>query len=294
MVTIFKDDLSVDYDACLKLANFLIENGSDGLVVSGTTGESPTLTDDEKLNLFSKIKEEIGGKARIIAGTGSNSTEHSIELTKEAEKTGVDAVMLVTPYYNKPPQEGLIQHFKAVAKATSLPVILYNVPSRTGLNIEAQTSITLSKVENIEAIKEASGNLEQIKTIIDTTEDSFKVYSGDDSSTFEIMKLGGDGVISVASHIVGSQIKEMLNLCTQGNFEDAEQLNNQLMPLFKGLFKTTNPILVKAGLELIGQPGGPLRLPLIAATAEQKSELANLLKLSPSPQVGEGWGEGER
>jgi len=278
MVTIFNDDLSVDYDACVNLANFLIENGSDGLVISGTTGESPTLTDEEKLTLFSRVKEAIGNRAKVIAGTGSNCTDSTLNLTKEASKTGVDGIMLVTPYYNKPPQAGLIRHFQTVAEAVELQVILYNVPSRTGANIEAETAITLSQTANIVAVKEASGNLEQIKQIIDNTPDDFKVYSGDDAATFDIMKLGGDGVISVASHIIGQQMKDLLSFCEQENFTEAEDLNNQLMPIFKGLFKTTNPILVKAGLELIGQPGGPLRLPLIEATKTQKAELSNLLE----------------
>ena len=278
MVTIFKDNLSVDYDACINLANFLIENGSDGLVVSGTTGESPTLTDEEKLTLFSRVKEAIGDKAKVIAGTGSNCTNPTLNLTKEAARTGVDGIMLVTPYYNKPPQAGLIKHFQTVAEAVDLPVILYNVPSRTGANIEAETTIALSKTVNIVAVKEASGNMEQVKQIINNTSDDFKVYSGDDAATFDIMKLGGDGVISVASHVIGKQMKKLLSLCDEDNFAEAEALNNKLMPIFKGLFKTTNPILVKAGLEIIGQSGGPLRLHLIEATEAQKAELKSLLE----------------
>jgi 4-hydroxy-tetrahydrodipicolinate synthase len=276
MVTIFKDDLSVDYDACIRLADFLIENGSDGLVVSGTTGESPTLTNEEKLTLFSKIKKAVGDKAKVLAGTGSNCTDSTVRLTKEASKTSVDGIMLVTPYYNKPPQDGLIQHFKTIAEATELPIMMYNVPSRTGSNMEASTTIVLSEVGNITSVKEASGDIEQVKQIINNTSGDFKVYSGDDSSTYDIMKLGGDGVVSVASHVVGNLIKEMLNCCSN-NQEKAKELNNKLMPLFEGLFKTTNPILVKAALELIGQKGGPLRLPLIEATLEQKTELKILL-----------------
>jgi len=280
MVTIFKDDLSVDYNACLDLAGFLIENGSDGLVVSGTTGESPTLSDEEKLALFAKIKEAVGSRAKVIAGTGSNCTNTTLGLTKEAAKTGVDGIMLVTPYYNKPPQAGLIRHFQTVAEAVDLPVIMYNVPSRTGANIEAETVIALSKTANIVAVKEASGNFEQIKQIIDNTADDFKVYSGDDAATFDIMKLGGGGVISVASHVIGKQMKKLLTLCEEGNISEADELNNELMPIFKGLFKTTNPILVKAGLEIISQKGGPLRLPLIEATESQKAELRELLEIS--------------
>lgn len=277
MVTIFKDDLSVDYDACVNLAMFLLDNGSDGLVVSGTTGESPTLTIEEKLRLFAVIKEAVGGSAKVIAGTGSNCTEDTVKLTIECEKCGVDGVMLVAPYYNKPPQDGLLKHFQTIAEASKLPIILYNVPSRTSVNIEADTVINLAQSSNIIAVKEASGNHEQISRIISKTDDDFKVYSGNDDDTYNIMKLGGDGVISVASHFIGPQIKEMLNLCDQQNFDEAQALNEKLMPIFKGLFNTTNPILVKAGLELTGQKGGPLRLPLIEATEQQKSELRNIL-----------------
>ena len=285
MVTIFKDDLSVDYEACFDLADFLVENGSDGIVVSGTTGESPTLSQEEKLNLFSRIKEHIGDRAKIIAGTGSNSTEATAKLTKAASSTGVDGIMVVAPFYNKPPQAGLIQHFKKVASSTYLPLILYNVPSRTGINIDASTTIELAKTENIVAIKEASGDFEQIKEIINSTEKSFKVYSGDDEATFNIMKLGGNGVISVASHIIGSQIKDMLATCEEDDFDKASELNERLRPIFKGLFNTTNPILVKAGLELLGRRGGPLRLPLIRATEEQKETLAETIKSSGVLQV---------
>ncbi|HDZ86245.1 MAG TPA: 4-hydroxy-tetrahydrodipicolinate synthase [Actinobacteria bacterium] len=285
MVTIFKDDLSVDYEACFDLADFLVENGSDGIVVSGTTGESPTLSQEEKLNLFSRIKEHIGDRAKIIAGTGSNSTEATAKLTKAASSTGVDGIMVVAPFYNKPPQAGLIQHFKKVASSTDLPLILYNVPSRTGINIDASTTIELAKTENIVAIKEASGDFEQIKEIINSTEKSFKVYSGDDEATFNIMKLGGNGVISVASHIIGSQIKDMLATCEEDDFDKASELNERLRPIFKGLFNTTNPILVKAGLELLGRRGGPLRLPLIRATEEQKETLAETIKSSGVLQV---------
>lgn len=280
MVTIFKDDLSVDYDACLDLADFLVENGSDGIVVSGTTGESPTLSQEEKLNLFGRIKEHIGDRAKIIAGTGSNSTEASANLTKAASSTGVDEIMVVAPFYNKPPQAGLIQHFKKVASSTDLPLILYNVPSRTGINIDASTTIELAKTENIVAIKEASGNFEQIKEIINSTEKSFKVYSGDDEATFNMMKIGGNGVISVASHIIGAQIKDMVRACEEDDFDKASELNERLRPIFKGLFNTTNPILVKAGLELLGRRGGPLRLPLIRATDEQKETLAETIRSS--------------
>ncbi len=277
MVTIFKDDLSVDYQACVNLAQFLVDNGSDGLVVSGTTGESPTLTNEEKLNLFRTVKEAIGDQAEIIAGTGSNCTDSTIKLTKEAVKTGADGIMLVAPYYNKPPQSGLMKHFQSVAASVDLPIIIYNVPSRTGVNISAETTIALSKTENIVASKEASGDMDQIKKIIDNTEDDFKLFSGDDAATYDIMKLGGDGVISVASHVVGNETKEMLNLCAGGDFNSAQKLNDRLMPVYNGLFDTTNPILVKAGLELIGQKGGPLRLPLIEATKEQKERLKGLL-----------------
>ncbi|MDP3013783.1 MAG: 4-hydroxy-tetrahydrodipicolinate synthase [Candidatus Subteraquimicrobiales bacterium] len=278
MVTPFKNDSSVDYDKAQELADYLINNGSDGLVISGTTGESPTLTSEEKLNLFKVVKEAVGNKASVIGGTGNYSTKESVELTRKAEKTGIDGCMLVGPYYNKPPQEGLFKHFKTIAESTSLPVIVYNVPSRTACNIEAETTIKLSVIENIVAVKEASGNLEQIGKISKETADDFLIYSGDDSMTLPILALGGTGAISVASHVVGKEIKEMITEYKKGNLTKAKDIHLKLMPLFKALFMTTNPIMVKAAVRLKGIDVGALRLPLIEATDDQIAKLKKVME----------------
>ncbi len=278
MVTPFNDDYSVNYKVAAELADFLINNGSDGIVVSGTTGESPTLTKEEKLNLFKVVKETIGNKGCVIAGTGNYSTQESIEMTKEAEKIGVDGAMLVVPYYNKPPQDGLYKHFKAVAESTDLPIILYNVPSRTAQNLEASTVIALSKIKNIVGVKEASGNLEQIGKIIFGTPDDFLVYSGDDSFTFPIVSLGGDGVISVASHLVGKAIKEMVKAIKKGDLVKGKEIHHKLMPLFKALFLTTNPIMVKTSVNLMGIKVGPPRLPLVSAKEEEIEKIKGVMK----------------
>ncbi len=278
MVTPYNEDFTVNFSLAEKLANFLVDNGSDSLVVSGTTGESPVLTRQEKLDLFKAVAQAVKGKAKVIAGTGNYCTEETVELTRLAEKTGVDGCLLVVPYYNKPPQEGLKMHFQTVAARTSLPIILYNVPSRTACNLEAETTIELSKVENIVGVKEASGNLAQIGKIISSTPDNFLVYSGDDAFTFPILALGGDGVISVASHVAGPQIKEMINLVKAGNFKEALDIHHRLMPLFKALFIKTNPILTKASVELLGFPVGPPRLPLVKATKEEKEKLKKVME----------------
>lgn len=278
MVTPFDNDLKVNFERAQKLALFLAENGSDSLVVTGTTGESPTLNPDEKLNMYKAVKEAVSGlETKIIAGTGSNCTDSSVELSKKAAKIGVDGLLLVCPYYNKPPQNGLIRHFTEIAKATDLPNIIYNIPSRSGVNINAETTIELAQIDNIIATKEASGNIEQIAHVIDNTPDDFYTYSGDDAATFPIMTLGGNGVISVASHIAGPQLKLMTKAAENGNWSEALALHNELMPLFKGLFKATNPILVKAALKLIGLDVGGLRSPMVEATDSQIEELKDLL-----------------
>ncbi len=273
MVTPFKEDLSVDYDRAQELASYLIDNGSDGIVVTGTTGESPTLSDDEKVNLYQAVKEAVEGKGSVIAGTGYNCTRESIQLTKRAENVGVDGCMLVTPYYNKPPQKGLYNHFKTIAESTSLPTILYNVPSRTARNLEADTVIALSEVPNIVGVKEAGGNFEQVAKIINKTPENFLLYSGDDAITYPILALGGDGVISVASHIAGREIKKMVSFYKSGNVKDSLGIHMRLLPFFKSLFLTTNPIMVKAGVKLMGIEVGELRPPMVSATEEQVLKL---------------------
>ncbi|WP_018250185.1 4-hydroxy-tetrahydrodipicolinate synthase [Orenia marismortui] len=277
MVTPFKEDLTVDYDQALKLAEYLVSNGSDGLVILGTTGEVPTLTIEEKERLLKLIVETIGDKATIIAGTGSYSTQKSIEFSKKAEEIGVDGVMLVTPYYNKPPQAGLYNHFKLIAKEIDLPVMLYNVPGRTSRNIEAETIAKLAEIENIVAVKEASGDIDQAIKIRSLTDDSFKIYSGDDSLTLPILSIGGEGVISVASHLVGNQIKTMIGDFKAGKLQSAAKTNAKLNQLFNTMFITTNPIPIKASLNLLGKNVGGLRPPLVNLDSKLEAKLKDTL-----------------
>lgn len=280
MVTPFDEALQVDYGAAARLAQYLTEQGSDGLVVCGTTGESPTLTFEEKVQMFRVVKEAVGDRAHVIAGTGNYCTAESIELTRAAEEIGVDGVMLVCPYYNKPPQRGLIEHFTAIARATRLPVILYNVPSRTSRNIEAQTTIALAQVENIVAVKEASGDLEQITQIAAHTPKDFLVYSGDDSMTLPLLAVGGYGIVSVASHVAGKEIQEMVSAFQAGDVRRAAALHQRLMPLFKVLFipSSVNPAPVKAALNLMGQRVGGLRLPLVPLNEEETARVRGVLE----------------
>ncbi|MDD2401814.1 MAG: 4-hydroxy-tetrahydrodipicolinate synthase [Clostridia bacterium] len=278
MITPFKEDYSVDYEGVQKLALQLIECGSEGLVVSGTTGESPTLSIQEKLDLYRAVKEAVGDKGFVIAGTGSNSTLDSVKLTEEAYKCGVDGVMLVTPYYNKPNQEGLYQHFNAIASSVALPTILYNVPGRTGVNLMPDTVRRLSEVPNIVAIKEASGNLEQVSILKTILPDNFCIYSGDDSLTLPMLAVGGYGIISVVAHIAGKQIHEMLTAYLNGDVRKAEQLHIKLFPLFKALFVTANPIPVKKALAIQGRPSGKLRLPLVEATNAETEIISEAMR----------------
>jgi len=278
MVTPMKPDGSVDYKRAAELAKYLADNGSDGLVVHGTTGESPTLTHEEEYEMYRIVKKAVGGRVKIIAGTGSNSTAETLEATSHAEKIGVDGVMIVVPYYNKPSQEGMYRHYRAVAGSTKLPIIIYNIQGRTGVNMTADTVARLAKIKNIAGIKEASGILEQTAEIRQKTPKDFVIYSGDDDKTLEIMKRGGYGVISVASHIVGKEIKKMCEAFNSGNIAEAEKINSRLAPLFKVLFITTNPTPIKAALAMIGQPVGGLRLPLIEANASEKEQIQKVLK----------------
>jgi len=262
MVTPFDAEGEVDYEQAKRLATALLDSGSDGLVVTGTTGERSTLTDEEQFKLFAAVKEVVGGRGTLMAGTGGNCTRESLEMTREAERIGVDAVLLVVPYYNKPTQEGLFEHFKAIAQGTSLPCILYNVPSRTVTNLAADTVIRLSQVDNIVGVKEASANLDQIARIIDGAHGEFLVYSGNDSDTLPILALGGYGVISVASHLVGAQIKEMIDGFLAGKASEAATIHRRLLPLVNALFVVSNPIPVKHALNYVGCAVGKPRLPL--------------------------------
>jgi 4-hydroxy-tetrahydrodipicolinate synthase len=280
MITPMEQDGKVSYEQAIRLAKRLAENGSDGVVLSGTTGESPTLSFDEKVKLFTSITDSVGGELEIIAGTGSNNTAESIALTQAAETAGVDGIMLVTPDYNRPSQEGLYQHFKTIAENCSLPIMLYNVPGRTGVNLLPETVARLAEVENIVAIKEASGDLNQVSLLRSLVPDDFLIYSGDDSLTLPILAVGGDGVVSVASHLVGRQLKDMVTAFLAGKVREAQELHLRLLPLMRVLFITTNPVPVKRALEFVGFESGPLRQPLIDLTEEQAQKIKDVLTAS--------------
>jgi len=278
MVTPFSEDGGVDYGQAKKLALALLDSGSEGVLVVGTTGESPTLIREEELQLFSEVKSAVGDRGAVIAGTGSNSTAEALAATKEAERTGVDACLLVVPYYNKPTQEGLYQHFKTVAQSTSLPCIPYNVPSRTVVSLSADTVIRLSQIDNIIGIKEASGNLEQVAKIISGAKEGFLVWSGNDSDTLPILALGGYGVISVASHLVGNQIREMIDSFVGGKVDEAASIHRRLLPLVNALFIISNPIPVKYALNHIGFNVGKPRLPLTEPDEKSAAIIRETLK----------------
>ena len=279
MVTPFKADMSVDWPRAEKLADFLVKNGSESLVVHGTTGESPTLTHEEEYELYRVVKKAVGGKCKIIAGTGSNSTATSIKSSQEAEKIGVDGLMIVVPYYNKPSQEGMYQHFKAVAAKTRLPIIIYNIPGRCVVNMLPETVARLAAdCQNIVGLKDAAASVEQTKKTAELVPPGFTIWSGDDSMALPMMKVGAVGVISVASHIAGKEIAQMIAAYHAGDLKKAEALHHRLMPLFNVLFITANPTPVKAALEMIGWSVGIPRLPLIEATADEKAQIRKVLK----------------
>jgi 4-hydroxy-tetrahydrodipicolinate synthase len=277
MVTPFDSKGHVDFTKTTQLINHLIENGTDSLVVSGTTGESPTLSKEEKLALFQHVVKIVDKRIPVIAGTGSYNTYESIDLTKKAEQMGVDAIMLVAPYYNKPNQEGLYQHFKTVAENTKLPVMLYNIPGRSAVNMSAQTIVRLSEVANIVAVKEASGDLNAISYIIENTPEDFQVYSGDDALTLPILSIGGVGVVSVASHVIGNQMQEMVQSFINGDLKMAANLHRKLLPIMIGLFAAPNPAPVKTALQLKGLDVGSVRLPLVPLTEQERKTLTELL-----------------
>jgi 4-hydroxy-tetrahydrodipicolinate synthase len=278
MITPFSADGSVNYGVTERLAAHLADNGTDSLVVCGTTGESPTLTWDEEYQLFQVVQKAVAGKAKVIAGTGSNSTQEAIAATEKAAKLGIDGSLQVVPYYNKPPQSGLYHHFEAIAKACpDMPLILYNVPSRTGQNLQAETVARLSEIPNIVGIKEASGNFEQASQIRRLTPPDFAIYSGDDSFTLAILAIGGSGVVSVASHLVGSPLQEMIQAFEAGKTEIAKEIHLKLFPLFKVLFCTANPIPLKAALKLQGWDVGSPRPPLCDLPTELKEGLEKVL-----------------
>ncbi len=263
MVTPFAEDGSVNYAVAEKLAVHLVDNGSDSLVICGTTGESPTLSWTEEYELFKVVKEAVGHKAKIIAGTGSNSTTEAIAATEKAAKLDLDGSLQVVPYYNKPPQSGLYQHFRAIAEACpELPIMLYNVPGRTGCNLEPETVANLAQLSNVVAIKEASGNIEQACKIRCLTPANFAIYSGEDALTLPMLTVGSCGVVSVASHLVGKEMQTMIEAFVTGDNQQATTMQLKLFPLFQSLFMSTNPIPVKTALNLQGWKMGKLRTPL--------------------------------
>lgn len=277
MVTPFDNKGNIDFAKTAKLIDYLIETGSDSLVVSGTTGESPTLTTEEKVALFEYVVKIVNKRVPVIAGTGSNNTYASISLTKKAEEAGVDGIMLVAPYYNKPSQEGLYQHFKAVADSTSLPVMIYNVPGRTVTNIAPETAIRLSHVPNIKAIKEASGNFNAMTTIIANTPDDFDLYSGDDSLALPVLAIGGAGVVSVASHIIGRDMQDMIQKFLSGEKEEAAKIHQRVLPIMEGLFMAPSPAPVKTALQIKGIDVGSVRLPLVPMNEVERNTLIQLM-----------------
>lgn len=278
MATPFDREGRVNFPRAAELARRLVERGSDGLVVAGTTGESPTLADEEKVALFRTIKETVGARAKVIAGTGTYDTAHSIHLTAEAEKAGADGILLVNPYYNRPSQDGLYAHFRAIADSTRLPVILYNIPGRTGVNCLPETVARLADVPNIVGIKEATGSLEQASDVRKRTPPDFLIYSGDDSLTLPMLAVGGTGVISVASHLVGTEIGQMIRAFQAGDVRAALVLHLRLWGIFKVLFITTNPVPLKAALALAGFDVGKPRLPLVEATPKEQEQVRAVLQ----------------
>lgn len=270
MVTPFTEQGEVDYAEVKRLAAYLMANGNDALLLCGTTAETPTLTHEEKINIVKAVRGTVGANVPLLVGTGSNSTLATIEATKEMEAIGANGVLVVAPYYNKPSQEGLYQHFKAVAEATKLPVILYNIPGRCGINMTPELIARLSQIPNIIGVKEAGGSIEQVSQIRQLVDDDFIIYSGDDSLTLPMMSVGAYGVISVASHVIGKEIHAMVDAYIAGNVIEAATMHKKLYPMFKNMFITSNPVPVKYALSQIGIGNGKVRLPLVETNATEK------------------------
>ena len=273
MITPMRDDGAVDYAEARRLAAWLCDHGSTGLVIAGTTGEGPTLSDDEKTKLFTEIVGEVSGRAKVIANTGGNDTRRSVEASKRAESCGVDALLAVGPYYNKPPQPGLIEHFTAIADAVRIPVVIYNIPGRTAVNVLPDTLVALARHRNIVGVKESSGDVMQISEVIAKAPNSFDVYSGDDHMTLAVLAIGGCGVVSVASHVAGDDVAAMCGAFESGDTSRAASLHATLLPLVKALFAVTSPIPVKAAMQRFGFATGRCRLPLNMLTQEQERVL---------------------
>lgn len=274
MVTPFHENHEVDYNTVEKLTDYLINNGSDAILVAGTTGESPTLTHEEELEILKVVKNVVGNKAKVVMGAGSNSTKTAVEASKKVEKAGADAILSVVPYYNKPSQAGLLEHFGQVAKSVELPIILYNIPGRTGINMEAETIAQLANnYKNIAAVKQSNANIDLVTEIKIQTPEDFVIYSGDDSLTLPMLSIGAYGVISVASHIIGKDIKQIITEFKSGNISKATELHLKAYPMFKCLFTSPNPVPVKAVLAKQGMLEETVRSPLVKLTASEREKL---------------------
>ena len=276
MVTPFKDDLSIDWEGVEKLAAHLQSNGHDGIVVNGTTGEAPTTSDDEKIEIIKVVKRATGGKLKIVAGAGNNETSHSIEQAEMAAKAGADGLLVVTPYYNKPPQAGIEAHFRAMADSTDIPVMMYDIPGRTGVPIEPDTICRLAEHKNIVALKDAKGDVASTSWVIKRS--GIPVYSGDDILNLPLLSVGAVGFVSVCGHTVGSRLRAMLDHWFKGESSKALEIHQELLPVYTGTFRTQGAILTKAALKMMGLPGGKVRLPLVDATESQISQLREDLK----------------
>ena len=276
MVTPFKDDLSIDWAGVEKLAAHLVSTGHDGIVVNGTTGEAPTTSDDEKIEIIKVVRNAVSGRAKVIAGAGNNETTHSVEQAEMAAKAGADGLLVVTPYYNKPPQAGIEAHFRAMADATDVPVMLYDIPGRTGMQIEPDTIVKLAVHPNIVALKDAKGDVASTSWVIKRC--GIPVYSGDDILNLPLLSVGAVGFVSVCGHTVGADLRAMLDAWFTGNSEKALEIHQKLLPVYTGTFRTQGAILTKAALSMMGLPGGKVRLPLVDATESQVSQLREDLR----------------
>jgi 4-hydroxy-tetrahydrodipicolinate synthase len=278
MVTPFKEDMEVDYEETKKLAKALLNSGNDGLVLAATTGEAPTLSWDEEMRIFTEVKSAVGDKPTLVAYTGSNSTKEAVEATEKAEKIGVDACLSVVPYYNKPNQEGIYQHFKAVAECTSLPIIMYNIPGRVVVEMSWETIARLSQFKNIIGVKEASGKMELVAQTISNAKEGFYVWSGNDNDTFPIMAMGGYGVIGVTTHLTGKQYKKMVDLILSDKIKEAAEIHRRLVPLVNAIFSVPSPAPIKYALNYLGFKVGKPRLPLVPPTEKEAEKIIAELK----------------
>jgi len=275
IVTPFDRDGQIDFEAFSRLALHLLDHGSDGFVVAGTTGEAPTLSDDERLELFRVAVDTVGDRGTVVAGTGTYSTAHSVHLTEQAHELGVDGFLVVTPYYNKPPPRGIVEHFKAIASVSDKPIVVYNIPARVVLNIEPETMAELAEIPTVTAVKQANADLDQARRIVELGLD---LYAGDDNIVYPFLELGGKGGVCVHTHVVGPQVKEMVRRFRDGDAEGARRIHEELAPAYELLGVTTGPIQIKAALNLLGHDVGGLRLPLVEASEEERAQIRDCLE----------------